>query len=207
MRRRSFRGGRARKRSVAWVPGLTTLDTVAFQNSCLLALTSLSAAAVNTFGAAIALTDDVDLSMHGGEDAVLTRVRGTLMFSDGRLDSGAGPAAAGFQLRVVVTQTDITPGLAVTPFDYTTSAGLGNDNILWMGDVLVDSGVTTGVGTGIAAIDWTRKCLDIDVKAKRKLQSDRHVVVWFQTVQRQSTTVGLDLRLRGGLRSLLMRSR
>lgn len=205
--RRRFKSAR-RKRSVAWIPGITTFDTgVAATNSRLVALAALSAAVPNTWGVALAVTDDTDLSMHGGEDAVLTRIRGRLFFSDGRVNSGAGLAASAFQLRVAVTQTDITPALAVTPFDFTTSAGLGNDNILWMDSVLVPSVVTTGAGTNIDTVDWEHFQLDIDVRAKRKLQSDRQVVLWFQSVFNGGTVTAVDFRLRGGLRSLLMRSR
>jgi len=206
--RRTFRRSARRRRSVAWIPGVTTFDTVAGERSRLITLAALSAAAPNTWAVAVAVTDDTDLSMHGGEDAVLTRIRGTLFFSDGRIDSGAGLAASGFQLRVSVVQTDITPALAVTPFDTTTSAGLGNDNVLWQGHVVVPSTVTTGAGTGADLIDWQGRSLELDVRAKRKLQSDRQVVIWFQTVMPGGGgTAGCDFRLRGGLRSLLMRSR
>lgn len=202
MRRRQLRS--AKRRTVAWVPGVSTYDSAS--HSRLISLTSLSAAAASTFAASIALTDSADLSLHGGEDAVLTRIRGRLLFSDGRVNAGAGLAANSFQLRVAVVQTDISPALAVTPLDLTSSAGLGNDNILWCLDVIVPSNTTSGVGTGMDAINWDGRYLDLDVKAKRKLQVDRQIVIWFQTMLPGGTTGG-DFRLRGGLRTLLMRSR
>lgn len=204
-RRRRYAG---KRRTVAWIPGPTTFDAGTNASSRLISLTPLVTGS-SIFAASLALTDDTDLSMHGGEDAVLTRVRGRLFFTDGRVNVGAGLAANGFQLRVAVVQTDITPALAVTPLDLTTSAGLGNDNILWHGDVICSSGTTTGVGTGLDALasaqdGWFK--LEVDVRAKRKLQTDRQVIIWFQTVCAAGAT-GADFRLRGGLRSLLMRSR
>jgi len=206
MRRRFRRGPGVRRRTVAWVPGVTTFDQAGNASSRLITLTAFVAPAAGTFATAIALTDDADLSMHGGEDAVLTRIRGKLFFSDGRVNAGAGLAANSFQLRVGVVQTDISPSLAVTPLDLTTSAGLGNDNILWLEDVIVPSTDTSGVGTAMDNIGWDGRHLLVDVKAKRKLQSDRQIVIWFQGVP-PAGAIGMDFRLRGGLRSLLMRSR
>lgn len=205
---RSFRSAR-RKRSVAWIPGLTTYDTAAATalRQRQVSLTVVNAAVPDTVGAAIALTDDTDLSMHGGEDAVITRIRGRLYFSDGRIDAGAGLTASAFQVRVIVAQQNITPGAQTMPMDFTTSDGLGNDTILYYNDVIVPSTVTSGAGTGMDAIEWGGRMLELDVKAKRKLQSDNQIVLWFQTVINAPTANGGDFILRGGLRMLLMRSK
>lgn len=207
MRRRSFRSAR-RKRSVAWIPGLTSYDTAGATplNRRIINLDSLSAGAPDTFGAAVQMTTDTDLGLHGGEDAVLTRIRGRLFFSDGRVNSGAGFAATSFQLRVVLCQQNITPAGATMPMDFTTSDGLGNDTILWFSDVIVVSTVTTGV-TGLDLIDWQGRSLDIDCKAKRKLSSDNPLILWFQTVFDVASVTDVDFTLRGGLRMLMMRPR
>lgn len=201
---RRFRSGRGRRvrRSVAWIPGFNTYDTVAQSRARGVDLNPIVTGS-NTFGAAISLTTDTDLTLHGGEDAVLTRIRGKLFFSDGSQDTGSGGAVASFQVRVVITVADFTEAGTTTPFDYTTSAGLGNDNILWYSDVIVPSTQTSGVGTGMDNIDWNGRSLDIDVKAKRRIQSDRHIILWFQTVGVTNQVDG-DFVLRGGLRMLLM---
>lgn len=178
----------------------------------LVGLTNVSAALyANVFGAAIGLTTDADLSMHGGEDAVFTRCRGRLGFTTGRVDSGAGPAATTFLLRVAIVQADtvVTGGGTNTmPFEFVSSNGLGQDDILWTSDVIVSgtsvleaAGATVPLGT---SMDYV---LDVDVKAKRKLQSDRQVFIWFQTVFDDVTVTSADFRLWGSLRILLMRSR
>lgn len=206
MRRRSFRGAR-RKRSVAWIPGFDTHDQAAGLNQRVIGLTQLSAAAANTFGAAIAMTDDTDLSLHGGEDAVIERIRGRLFFTDGTLNSGAGNAASSFQVRVVLAVNEITPGGATMPFDFCSSDGLGNDSILWMDDVIVPSTVTTGVGTGMDNVFWTGRAVLVDAKATRRLQSNNQLVLWFQRVVPAGGTVASGFTLRGGLRMLLKRPR
>lgn len=205
MRRSRFRGRARSRRTVAWLPGIATQDTVAGTSSRLIGLT-LVAPATNTFGAAISVTTDPDLTLHGGEDAVLTRIRGRLYFSDGRVDAGAGPAANGFQLQVAFVKTDTLVTGAITPMDLTQSFGLGEDQILWLQSVLCSSGVTTGTGTGLDAIDWEGKYIDIDVRAKRKIQVGGHVVMWLQ-VCLPGGTVSADLRLRGALRILMQRPR
>lgn len=201
MRRRNFRGVR-RKRSVAWIPGFTTYDTAAGNSSRGVTLTVVRAAVPNTFGAAIQMTTNTDLSLHGGEDAVITRVVGRLYFSDG---TGAVGAATSYQLRVVLCQQDINPDGTTSAVDFTTSDGLGHDSILWLGDVTVPSTNTAGVGTNMDNIEWHGRMLDIDARAKRKLQSDSQLILWFQTVTPAAAARAFVVR--GGLRMLLTRSR
>jgi len=204
--RRRFGRRLGRKRSVAWLPGISTQDPVAGTHSRLVAITALAAGAA-TFGTAIAVTTDADLTLHGGEDAVLTRVRGRFFFTDGRVNAGAGLAANGFQLQVAFLLTDVLPGGGITPLDLTTSAGLGSDALLWTSTVLVSSVATAGVGTGIDTIaSWEPFILDVDVKAKRKVQVNSHVVMWMQVVLPFGTTAA-DFRLRGAARLLMMRPR
>lgn len=210
MRRRGFRFRRAR-RTVAWIPGLSCYDIGAgVSQTRLVGLTNVSTALfANVFGAAIALTIDSDLSMHGGEDAVLTRIVGRLGFTTGRVDSGAGAAATTFVARVVVAQTDFIPASgSVMPFEFLTSSGMGQDDILYMRDVIIPgTSVLEAAGATVPLGTSNDYMLDIDIKAKRKLQSDRQVVIWFQTAFSDVTVTSADFRMWGGLRMLLMRPR
>lgn len=208
---RRFRSARRRRASVAWIPGLTTYDTAAATaaRARLVSLGVVSALVPDTWGAAIGMTTDTDLSLHGGEDAVIERIRGRLYFSDGAINSGAGLAASAFQLRVVLTKQNITPAGNVMPTDFTTADGMGDDTILWMKDVLVPSVVTSGAGTNIDTVNWEAFMLDVDVKAKRRLQSGNQLILWFQTVSESGggATTAIQFVMRGGLRMLMKRPR
>jgi len=199
--RRSLRRGRPR-RSVSWIDGVSTYDETTGVSNRLVALAQFPA--TNVWGASIGLVIASDLPKHGGEDAVVTRIRGRLGFLEGRRDSGAGNAAFGFQLRVVVAQTDFLPAGVVTPWVFTTSVGLGNDDILWFADTVVSPSPVGAAGAGYELVVGNHiQWLDIDVQAKRKVQEDRLLVLWFQTVHAPGTT-GADFRMIGGLRTLLM---
>jgi len=204
MRRRFSRG--KRKRSVSWLDGVTTYDPALGTSSRLIGLVA-NAVVANVWGVSIGLVIPADLPLHGGEDAVVTRIVGRLGFMEGRRDSGAGPAAAGFQMRVVVAQTDFVPvgaGFAATAFDFTSSVGMGNDDILWMHDVVVPSTAIGAAGAGYDAIgSGYENWLEVDVSAKRKVQVDRGIILWLETVLPAGTT-GADFRMIGGLRTLLM---
>jgi len=203
---RSRRGFR-RKRSVAWIPGVTGYDIVTPSQTRLLTLTQVSAALYpNVWGAAIGLTSDTDLSMHGGEDAVMTRIVGRLGFTTGRVDAGAGVAATTFLLRCVCAQTDTTNTGNVMPFEYLSSNGMGNDDIMWFRDIIVP-GTSVLEQTGATAPGGTQTDyeLDVDIGVKRKLESNRQLVLWFQSAFNAATVTQVDFRLYGGLRMLMMR--
>lgn len=208
MRRRGRRLG-SRRRTVAWIDGLSGLTTATPVQVRTLPFTALAGAA-NTFAAAVALTADADLSLHGGEDAVMTRMRGRLLLYGGRLNP-ATPGAASFFARVLITQRDVTPGANVAPLDFTTSAGLGRDDILWSRDVLISG--TTVVGAGTAAATETSTLndywFDVDVKARRKVQAGYHIFLDVQTVALGGGGANqpVDCLLAGGLRMLMMRPR
>jgi len=203
---RSRRGFR-RRRSVAWIPGVTGYDIVTPSQTRLLTLTQVSAALyANVFGAAIGLTSDTDLSLHGGEDAVMTRIVGRLGFTTGRVNAGAGVAATTFLVRCVVAQTDTTNTGSVMPFEYLSSNGLGNDDIMWFRDIIVP-GTSVLEGTGATAPGGTQTDyeLDVDIGVKRKIESNRQLVLWFQSCFDAAVTTQVDFRLYGGLRMLMMR--
>lgn len=210
--RRSFSRGRRfrRKRSVAWLPGVTGYDLVTPATTRLMSLAQVSVALYpNVWGAAIGLTTNTDLTLHGGEDAVMTRIVGRLNFSAGRRDTGAGFAAYTFVQRVLVAQTDTTDTGSVMPFEYLSSNGLGNDDIMYFSDVIVPgTSVLETTGPTSPLSQQNSYWLDIDVSVKRKVDSNRHIVLWFQTAELGSgggATVGLDFRLFGGLRLLMTR--
>jgi len=204
-RRRGF--ARRTKRTVAWIPGLNTFDAAVPISNRLTALAALPGVA-NTWFASFAMTTDADLSMHGGEDAVLVRTVGRLGFMEGRRDAGAGPAAAGFPLRILLVQVDVDPSSSLSGArNWLTSAALGSDDILHTRDVIVPATAIGAAGGGWelgtqAWAGWT----DFDIKVKRKLQNDRQVTLVMQTVFPVGT-VGADFRLVGMLRMLMMRPR
>lgn len=199
--RRGF-GRRRSKRTVAWIDGLTGFDATATSQSKLLTFTPVVAGGT-IWGAAVQLTVPADLSLHGGEDAVITRVVGWLMLCNGLRDLSAGPAAQAFIVRTIIAQTDIYPA-GVSPIDFTSSAGLGEDCILYSHDTFVSS---IPIGTvGLDAMSSPGPWFDVNVKAKRKLQTDRQLVLWFQTLDVAGLT-SLTCQLVGSLRMLLMRPR
>jgi hypothetical protein len=124
---------------------------------------------------------------------------------EGRKYAGAGLAAIGYQMRVVICQTDFQPAGTITPWDFTSSAGLGNDDILFFHDVIVPNVAIGGAGAGYDTQGGSMETwLEVDCSAKRRVQDDRLIVLWLQTVMPGGTT-GADFRLLGGLRSLIMR--
>lgn len=205
-RGRSFRRGS--KRSVAWIPGFSGMDPLGGTFARFLQLTALGVAANNTWAAAVQLTTDTDLSMHGGEDAVLQRIRGNFAFIDGQRNAGAGLVQNSFLLRCCVICVDVPIPGTISPFEYVDSAGLGADNILWMRDMVVPSTALGVTGTGLDAQEYGDggRFAFVDVKAKRRIQSDRQVFLTMQTVLPAGTTAA-QMRLLGHLRILLKRPR
>lgn len=203
MARRFSRGRFRKKRSVSWIAGVTTYDPAAGVSNRLIGLAPLTTA--NVWGASIGVVIPSDLPLHGGEDAVLTRIVGRLGFMDGRKDAGAGAAAFGFQMRVTIAQSDFLPAGIVTPFEFIASAGMGSDDILFESDVIVPNQAIGAAGAGYDLLaGGYERWLEIDTSAKRKVQEDRAIIIWFQTVLPAGTNAA-DFRLLGGLRSLLMR--
>jgi len=158
----------------------------------------------HTWGIASTLVvPTVDLPLHGGEDAVLERIRGRLMFSHGQRDSGAGFAAWSFAVRVLVYQHQSVPAGTFND-EFVSSGGLGADNILWSGETICTSDF--GLDS-VNTVDYDQiHRLDVDVRAKRKIQEDYTIVLAFQTVAPAGTTA-LKMQVNGGLRTLLKRPR
>jgi len=202
---RHFRG--RRKRSCTWLAGVTTYDPVAGGSSRLTALTQAGFTTANVWGAVISPVAAIDLPLHGGEDAVLTRLVGRFGFMEGRKDAGAGLAAFGFQMRVAFQLGRQQQGTATVLADeLVTSAGMGSEDILWFRDVIVPAQTINAAGSGfdVAFTSGPFWQAEFDIKVKRKIHEDTPVLLWFQTVLPPGTT-GADFRLFGGVRSLLMR--
>lgn len=205
MRRRFFRG--KRKRTVSWVAGISSYDPTAGTSSRLIAMSAVPGF-TNLWGVSIGVVLGPDLPIHGGEDAVLTRVVGRLGFLEGRKNAGAGLAAYGFQMRLLIVQSDMIPqgtGFAPSGFDFTSSLGEGNDDILFMRDTAVSATAIGGAGTGFDLTPgrftgW----VEFDVGAQRKVQEDRGIILWMQTIMPAGPT-GVDFRMLGGLRTLIKR--
>lgn len=205
--------GRGRRRSVAWLDGISTFNAAQGQGlfARTISLSNIVTVEALLWSATIGVVIPSDLPLHGGEDAVLTRVVGSLGFMQGRRDAGAGFGAAGFQIRAVVHLSDtvVNTGGAntVSPFDFLTSAGLGADEILWFRDYVVNSTPIGAAGTGLDTAWVSAQLADpIDIKAKRKVQANSCVFLTMQTTA-PAGTVGIDFQMFGGLRSLLMRPR
>jgi len=208
-RRRFRRGGRG-KRSVGWITGLSGIQAAPTNQTSRVITMAPLVTGSTTQAAAIRLVNEEDIRDHGGEDCVLERIRGRLLLFNLRQNVSATPApvVGGTFLRVLVVQQDVdteaTSGLLGV--DYTLPESLGRDNILWTKDVLVAGTNVTGVGsTGISETTTINDFwFDVDVIAKRKVQRDREIIIWFQT-NIAALTANLDFRLAGHLRLLLKR--
>jgi len=205
-RKRAF--GRSRgKRTVAWTPGVTGFDSAGGTDWRLLTFAPITTGS-NIWGAAIQVTNDSDLQLHGGEDAVVQRIRGHLLFTNTQKDAGAGLAAYSAFSRVLIVQTDTTAAGLVMPFEFTSSEGLGRDDILHMQSCVlsqvVDGATQNGLDSLFSVSGLTT--IYVDSKAQRKIQSDRHILLWIQTLLPGGTT-GFQTRMRGELRTLLKRPR
>lgn len=208
--RRRFGRLRGRKRSVAWIPGFSSYDDPNGVSNRLLTFAAVPNT-TTTWAVAVQLTTDADLTLHGGEDAVIERIRGRVVFVEGRKNAGAGLAAYGFQVRLVVAQCEILPagGAGSPPFNqsFVTSADMGNDAILWNSDTVVSPTAIGGAGAGYEnMVGNLTQWLDVDIRAKRKLQSNSQIVMFMQSCFPAGTT-GADMRFLGGLRMLLKRPR
>jgi len=205
---RFVRRGRAKKRTVAWVDGFSSMDTTVPQQVRPVVFAVVNAAVANTLGVAVQLTVDADLSMHGGEDAVIQRIRGRLLLAGG-LAGAAGGVPTSFPVRVLIVKADVTPAGGAMPSDFTTSAGLGRDNILWTKDVLCTGTTVFGNGTGAATETSSTNgyWFDVDCRAQRKLQQGQHLVLWFQVVNTAAGVGPVSMNVVGSLRMLLKRPR
>lgn len=203
--RRRFGRRHARRRAVSWMPGFSCFDVGAITpgSTRLFAFAGPIAGTAATWGVAVQMVTAADLTLHGGEDAVLTRVRGKLIFMNGRKNAGAGLAPWSFSLRACLAMHSQLPSGAFGD-EFTSSAGLGSDAILWTGETIVSSGNLIDSVNALGADQfWS---LDVDVKAKRRITEDEVPTFFFQAVFPAGTT-GADMRIAGGLRTLLMRPR
>jgi len=168
------------------------------------------AGAANTYAVAIQLTTDADLQLHGGEDAVIERIRGRLL-PYGALATPAGPVPTPTLCRCLIVQQDVTVAAGIAPVDYSSGAGLGRDNILWSRDILISGTTVLGNGTGLATETSTIQdsWFDVDVVAKRKIQAGYHIFLDFQTVDFSAAAGNepVSFQLAGGLRLLMKRPR
>lgn len=200
---RRFRG---RRRTVAWIDGLSGMTANPSQARTL--AFSLLAGSTSAYAAAVQLTTDADLQMHGGEDVVVTRIVGRLLAYGGRV-TVAAPVAASLFARMLVHQSDVTAVSSIAPVDYTLGAGLGRDDILWSRDVRISG--TTIVGNGTAAATetstLTNDWVDVDIRAQRKLQQGRHLFfdIQLQPAGGGAGNVPVDCLLAGSLRMLVKR--
>lgn len=204
--RRRFGRSRSR-RAVAWIPGYSSMDPINGTFWKTLVFAALPGS-VNTWAAAVQLTVDADLSMHGGEAAVLQRIRGMFAFAQCERNAGAGFAANSALCRVCIVTVDVPIPGTIAGFEYVDSAGLGYDNLLWTRDMVLPSTAMGVTGTGLDATEYGdgARWAFCDVKAKRRLKNDRQVFLTLQTVLPAGTTA-FQVRFLGHLRILLKRPR
>lgn len=193
-----------RKRSVAWIPGLTGLNTSAPAQAKTLAFAQIGAS--NTYGGAIGLTNEEDLKAHGGEDCVLYRMVYDLWFY-GFTYNEVGPSITHARLLFVQEDTNLAGELLAV--DYTTSEGIGRDNILHERELHIGS---TNLDTSSGAGGWDPAIFSFatrvqgEVKSRRKLQADRQLFLWVQTV-RSGALIPTAVTYSGSVRMLLARPR
>lgn len=199
---RRFRGfARRAKRSVSWARGISSWDgTVPIQTR----LWTFSAGPIaGVRHSSTLLVDNTDINEHGGEDTVLERVRGRLVFHIGQTDVGA---ALDFHCLFSIVQLDASATGAVNNLDFTSSEGLGFDQILWQQYFyvsrlnLLTSAVTASSLVGQLGV------VDVDCKAKRKLTRNRLIYIDISTTNEGAVVVG-SCRSAGALRVLLKRPR
>lgn len=199
-RRRSARRGFGRKRSVAWTPGFSGLDQ---SNSATALAVSFTNTIGNVYTAAFTLTADSDLQLHGGEDAVVVRMSYELYFFNSTVVTATAHA---LPARILWVQGQQTATGAILPIDYTSSAGLGRDDILHTRDtVLHRAGSVDDSGTNIGGPvqdNWLRG----DIKVRRKLQSGNHIFMLVQTCK-DGASIPSGFSVCGNVRTLLMRPR
>lgn len=201
-RRQSFA---RRKRSVSWIPGWSGLDTSGPVPYKSLALAGPLEGNAGSVGAAIFLTSDADLGMHGGEDCVIYRIQYELTFFG--MSFSEATALVVWPFRLLVVQADTTlAGTGLMSFDYTTGGGLGRDDILHTRDFMAAVGNLQYGGGGSTAVPggpndyWIRG----DIRVRRKIQSDRHLALWVQTTK-LGTITPTYVQFAGHLRSLMAR--
>lgn len=206
--RRRFGRRFGKKRSVSWLEGFSGYDDSGSVAARLLTFAGPIAGTTATWGVAVQLTTQADLTLHGGEDAVVARIVGQLAFVEGRRNAGAGLAAMGFPVRLVVAQHRmlVTASSGLTFNDvFTPSRDLGKDNILWMQHRVVSPTAIGAAGAGYEnMVGNFEQWVEVDIRVKRKVQEDTPLVFYMQTVLAAGTT-GADCRMLGGLRCLMMR--
>lgn len=204
------RWARRSKRRTSWVVGLNTYDTATGTGSRLVTLTTAGFTTANVWGSAIVLVANTDLPSAGGEDSVLTRVVGRFGFMEGRINSGAGLAASGFQLRCAVTLgSQIANTNTILADELVTATGMGKENILFSRDVIVPLTArgATGGGFDTAFTSGPFWQADIDIRAKRRVATDSPILLWFQATFDSAVVTAADFRLFGGLRVLMTHPR
>lgn len=200
--RRSATRGRSRRRTVAWVPGLTTFNETTGANVRVFALAAVPNIA-NTYGFGVNLLADTDLSMHGGEDCVLVRILGTLRFF--KMSNATAGAAPG-QLRVLITKEDTRADATQQVREWVTSTALGRDDVLYTGSVLVaGTDWLTAIEPALGPLSLNGT-LHVDVKAKRRVQSDSQIFLQVQGTFPAGNPAA-NVQVAGHLRLLLMRPR
>jgi len=199
--RRAIRrfGGRGRRRSVAWIPGYSTNSVIAPVSSAFAQALALVPGSANTYGFGFALVNQTDLSLHGGEDAVIVRILGRLSFFR-CLTAGAAGVTGNFG--VTISMEDTTAGQQAVR-EWIDSDAYGRDDVMFHDNGWVD-GNDWLAGANFSSAVNMRSTIEFDIKAKRKIQQDRQPFLNWQLV---TPLVPTTVSVAGHLRMLLMRPR
>lgn len=162
--KRTFRRGSSRRRQVSWLPAQVSSNLGQTDRSVVNLVQAPGASGAQVY---LPLMASTDLALHGGEDAVLTRVVGSFGLIGGR--ANAAPAAAFITVSIVQKESDAQT--ATVPFQNMWNLlDAGKDNVLWT-KVLWCPALPVAVPLIQPYPLWT----DIDVKARRKITEDNFV--------------------------------
>lgn len=139
------------------------------------------------------VTQDSDLQFSGGEGAVVCRLVGNLAFAD---DTGA---AVPHFLRYAFFLRDVGAGGLVNIPDLFGTQSVGNEDCLWMGQCIMPAASVAFTAVDVAAGKGFEK---FDVKSKRRIAQDKHIVLFLQTAFATPTP---SIVVAGYVRCLVMR--
>lgn len=196
---RRFGGSRGKRRHTVWIPGagFSNADTDLKQT---VIMNATVAPTTPGFFVYLVLTLNSDLLEAGGEEAVVVRTLGKMLFANA-LNSAGGASPQFLRMALILRETppesaNLSP-LVVDLFD---SPSLGNEDILWTDDVFVSS--ATMINAASASITVFPQMTQFDVKAKRKLAQQRQLCMLFQSATSGATNLK-QFDVHGYIRTLL----
>lgn len=190
--RRTFRRGS--KRSVSWLPGQIASNLGQTDRSVTNLISTPGASGGCAF---LALVTALDLPLHGGEDAVVTRIVGDIHLIGGR--GGIPIAPVGGFLHVSILQKEVDSQLATTVeqnmFHFLNQ---GKDNVLFDCTLWCPA-----LPVGVPLIQPWPISIHIDTGVRRKVQEDNEIFLCFSSAGPIGDSLIDEVTWAGGLRVLL----